>query len=130
MNHAFLGLPIVFASLFNCNYQPPTISVKSVYDGDTVTATTGEKIRLACIDTPELRGVRKDTEPARAARDYLRSLILGRDVQIKRITSDRYGRTVAEIYHNGRNVNQHMVEAGHAEIYDRYAYQCNWTKQL
>ena len=33
-----------------------TVVIDSCYDGDTCTTTEGEKIRLACIDTPELRG--------------------------------------------------------------------------
>ena len=35
-----------------------TVTIRSCYDGDTCRTTTGEKIRLACIDTPELRGKR------------------------------------------------------------------------
>ena len=31
-----------------------SVTIKSCYDGDTCRTTTGEKIRLACIDTPEL----------------------------------------------------------------------------
>ena len=30
------------------------VVISSCYDGDTCTTSTGEKIRLACIDTPEL----------------------------------------------------------------------------
>ena len=37
-----------------------TVVIDSCYDGDTCTTTEGEKIRLACIDTPELRGSRSD----------------------------------------------------------------------
>ena len=34
------------------------ITIKDCYDGDTCTSSEGEKIRLACIDTPELKGKR------------------------------------------------------------------------
>jgi len=37
------------------SYLPKTI-IKDCYDGDTCTTINGEKIRLACIDTPELKG--------------------------------------------------------------------------
>ena len=47
----------------------PAVSIHSCYDGDTCTTTTGEKVRLACIDTPELRGRNADPVPAKAARD-------------------------------------------------------------
>ena len=80
------------------------VVITSCYDGDTCTSRTGEKIRLACIDTPELRGERADPIPAKAARDHLRELAVGRKVTIRRITTDRYGRTVAELFLNGSNV--------------------------
>ena len=103
-----------------------TVVINSCYDGDTCTSSTGEKIRLACIDTPELRGTRADPVPAKKARDYLRELAVGRKVNIRRITTDRYGRTVAELFLNGSNVQQHLVGSGHALIYWRYADQCPW----
>ena len=104
------------------------VVVASCYDGDTCTSRTGEKIRLACIDTPELRGKRADPLPASAARDYLRELAVGRKLTIRRITTDRYGRTVAEIFVDGSNVQQQLVASGHASIYWRYANQCPWIK--
>ena len=105
-----------------------TVTIRSCYDGDTCRTTDGERIRLACIDTPELRGKRADPVPAKAARDYLRGLVVGRDVGIRRITKDRYGRTVAELFVNGSNVQQQLVAAGHADIYWKYAHQCGWTR--
>lgn len=105
----------------------PTVFIQRCYDGDTCTTTAGEKIRLACIDTPELRGKRADPLPAKSARDYLRAMIVGQEVGIRRITTDRYGRTVAELFINGSNVQQRLVADGYAEIYWRYAKQCPWT---
>ena len=104
------------------------VVIASCYDGDTCTTTTGERIRLACIDTPELVGMRAEPEPAKAARDYLRSLVIGKKVGIRRITEDRYGRTVAELFVGMTKVQREMVATGHAEIYRRYAYQCPWTE--
>lgn len=106
----------------------PVVTISSCYDGDTCRTSTGEKIRLACIDTPELRGRRADPVPAKAARDHLRSLVVGRRVGLRRITTDRYGRTVGELFLNGSNVQQRMVASGHADIYWRYASQCPWTQ--
>ena len=103
------------------------INIKSCYDGDTCTSTQGEKIRLACIDTPELSGAKADPVPAKEARDYLNSLVSGRDVDIRRITKDRYDRTVAELSINGINIQQIMVQKGYAKIYSKYAYQCPWA---
>ena len=105
-----------------------SVFIASCYDGDTCTTSAGENVRLACIDTPELRGKRANPVPAKAARDYLRALVVGRDVGIRRITKDRYGRTVAELFVDGSNVQQQLVAAGHADIYWKYAHQCGWTR--
>ena len=100
------------------------VVITSCYDGDTCTSSTGEKIRLACIDALELRGKRADPVPAKEARDHLVELVVGRKVTIRRITTDRYGRTVGELFVNGSNVQQQLVASGHASIYWRYAAQC------
>ena len=104
------------------------VVITSCYDGDTCTSSTGEKIRLACIDTPELRGKRAEPVPSKEARNYLRELVVGRKFTIRRITTDRYGRTVAELFVDGSNVQQQLVASGHASIYWRYADQCPWIR--
>ena len=105
-----------------------SVTIKSCYDGDTCRTTAGEKIRLACIDTPELRGKRAQMARAKAARDRLQGMVVGRSVSLRRITTDRYGRTVGELYVAGMNVQQAMVASSHAEIYWKYAHQCPWTR--
>ena len=112
---------MLFASL-------ASVVIATCYDGDTCTTTTGERVRLACIDTPELVGIRAEPVPARAARDHLRSLVVGKKVGIRRITKDRYGRTVVELFLGTTNVQQEMVVSGHAEIYWSYQNQCSWTE--
>ena len=104
------------------------VIINSCYDGDTCTTMAGEKLRLACIDTPELRGKRADPIPAKAARDYLNGLVAGKQVAIRRITKDRYDRTVAELSKDGINIQQLMVSMGHARIYERYADPCPWAR--
>ena len=105
-----------------------TITIDRCYDGDTCTSTDGEKIRLACIDTPELRGKRADPIPAKAARDYLNGLVAGEEVSIRRITKDRYGRTVAELSKDGVNIQERLVDKGFARVYKRYSDQCDWSR--
>ena len=75
-----------------------SVVIASCYDGDTCTTTTGERVRLACIDTPELIGKRAEPVPARAARDHLRGLVVGKKIGIRRIIEERDGRTVAELF--------------------------------
>ena len=106
------------------------VVIDSCYDGDTCTTTSGEKIRLACIDTPEIRGPRADPEPAKAARDFLNSYVAGEEVSIRRITKDRYERTVAELAKDGLNIQKLMVSRGYAKIYKKYADPCPWASNF
>ena len=121
-----LFLLIVFSSEINAKL--PTTIIKSCYDGDTCTTIDGEKIRLACIDTPEIKGKKADPIPAKEARDFLNNLLSNKKVSIRRVTKDRYARTVGELFINGINVQELIVQKGYGKIYKRYAYQCDWTK--
>ena len=108
----------------------PKVFIKNCYDGDTCTTFQGEKIRLACIDTPELKGKRDtNTIPANSARNFLNNLVAYQEVSIKRITNDRFGRTVAELFKDEENIQKLIVNKGFGEIYKRYAYQCDWIKK-
>ena len=106
----------------------PTTMIKSCYDGDTCTTTDGEKIRLACIDTPELKGKKANPVKAKEAKDFLNNLLAKKKVSINRITTDRYGRTVGELFKNDINVQKLVVNKGLGRIYEKYAHQCNWIK--
>ena len=106
----------------------PTTIIKSCYDGDTCTTTDGEKIRLACIDTPELKGKRADPIPAKKARNFLNNLLINEEVSIRRITKDRYGRTVAELFNGNINIQKLLVDKGYGQIYKKYSNQCEWSK--
>ena len=105
----------------------PITIIKNCYDGDTCTTIDGETIRLACIDTPELKGRKADPIPAKEARDFLNNLVTNEEVSIRRITKDRYGRTVAELFKNDINVQELIVKKGFGKIYERYADQCKWN---
>jgi len=105
------------------------VKIISCYDGDTCTSSKGEKIRLACIDTPEIRGNKVNPKKALFARDYLNSKVKGKSIILKRITTDRYKRTVGELYADDINIQELLYKKGLAKIYKKYAYQCPWTKK-
>jgi len=98
--------------------------IVSVYDGDTVTADVdlgfhtwvhGEKLRLSRINAPEIRG--SERPRGLVSRDWLRERLMGKEVLI-RTTKDKkgkYGRYLVEIFLDGRNVNDWLVEEGMAE---------------
>ena len=96
--------------------------VVRVYDGDTVKAVGHDieiRVRLVGIDAPETS--KKKHEPGqpfgRKAEKYLAGLVLNRVVDIKGYGSDRYGRILAEIYIEEKNINLEMVKTGYAEVY-------------
>ena len=121
---------IIFSIIFPYSTYSslPTTIIKSCYDGDTCTTTDGEKIRLACIDTPELKGKKANPVKAKEAKDFLNNLLAKKKVSINRITTDRYGRTVGELFKNDINVQKLVVNKGLGRIYEKYAHQCNWIK--
>ena len=106
-----------------------TVKIIRCYDGDTCTTSEGEKIRLACIDAPEIKDNRVNLEQALLARDYLNSKVKGKSVILKPITTDRYNRTVGELYTENINIQELLYKKGLAKIYKKYAYQCLWTKK-
>jgi micrococcal nuclease len=109
--------------------------VRSVYDGDTIRVDIdlgcsvwlrNEPLRLYGINAPEVRG--KNREAGFAARDYLREMILDKEVIIetRKDRKGKYGRYLADIYllKQGEEgiyplwVNNELVVAGHAERKD------------
>lgn len=85
------------------------IKITSVYDGDTVNGTVDLgfnvhmdiKVRLARIDTPELRDKDvKKKELAYQARDFLRDIVklYGDELIIQTTGKGKYGRWIGELY--------------------------------
>jgi len=99
--------------------------IQSCYDGDTCTTSSGEKIRLACIDTPEI-----GSGPAAiSAKNKITDLVVGKTVKIQRYEKDKYGRSVAEIFTpGGQSSSKILVKGGFANVYTKYAYNCSWAK--
>jgi len=106
--------------------QTPT-RVLSVGDGDTLTVLDGghrRVVRLACIDAPELS---QGAAGARAKAALITLVPPGSSVTLKVQTTDRYGRTVAEVFRSGASqpINQALVRQGHAFVYLKYLQQCD-----
>ena len=93
--------------------------VIAISDGDTIKVLTDNnktvKIRLAEIDTPE-----KKQPWGNKAKKALSNLIFQRRVSVKPVTKDRYGRTVAHIIFDQKNINREMVKTGNAWVYRKY----------
>lgn len=93
--------------------------VIGVVDGDTITIMAPDgsqrQVRLSGIDAPE-----KDQASGAEARSFLTSLVMGRTVRLEPLGPDPYGRTVAKVTLNARDVGLEVVKAGFAWHYRNY----------
>lgn len=109
--------------------QSVRATVLSIGDGDTIRvrqAGRGLTVRLACIDAPETA----QSPWGQQARRYLQQrLPIGREVSLEVKTTDRYGRTVAEVI-SDINLNLVMVEDGQAFAYRQYLGGCDAKEYL
>lgn len=110
-----LALPVLMAET---ETSTRTCRINSVHDGDTMRLTCDDqkiKVRLYCIDTPELAQRPWGIE----SRDYLRSQV-GEKVDLIEHGKDRYGRILAEVFSDGKNLNLVLVRTGNAAVYTKY----------
>ena len=111
--------------------QPQGLSatVLSIGDGDTIRVRQSGRavtVRLACIDAPETA----QSPHGQQARSYLQQrLPVGREVRLEVKTTDRYGRSVAEVI-SDININLALVEDGQAFAYRQYLSGCDAKEYL
>ena len=109
--------------------QGVTAMVLSFGDGDTIRVRQAGKaltVRLACIDAPETA----QGTYGQQARSYLQQrLLVGREIRLEVKTTDRCGRTVAEVI-SEINIKLAMVEGGQAFAYRQYLSGCNAQEYL
>lgn len=114
------------------HFVPPVTGgeVIRVYDGDTITIASAVpglansdvyqfSVRLNGIDTPEMKTTNADEKQvATMARDALREKILNKNVELRNVSTEKYGRLLAEVYHNGLHLNKWLVDSRFAVPYD------------
>ncbi len=122
----FLGLALVAAQVLAADF---TGRVVGISDGDTITVLSKgkpERIRLHGIDCPEKRQAF-----GKRAKQFTSRLTYGKQVTVKDLGQDRYGRTVGEVVlPDGRSLNHELVKAGFAWWYRRYSPDDETLKQL
>jgi micrococcal nuclease len=98
----------------------PLTSVVKVHDGDTLTVIShgaSQRVRLAGIDCPE-----SDQPYGAEATEATKVLALNRAVTVAPFTTDRYGRTVADVtLQDGRSLTHELVKAGACWWFRKYA---------
>lgn len=101
-----------------------------VVDGDTVDLSVdlgfnihmAHRFRLRGVDTPEIFGVPKESaefERGSAAKARVQELLMGKDLEVKteKDRTDKYGRYVADIWVDGVDVGQALLDEGLASQY-------------
>lgn len=123
----FLALLLVILLLVSCKSSPfSSLSAEKVLHGQVIDVLDGDtvklrsdwhiyKIRLAGIDAPE-----KQQAYGVQSKIYLEHLIADKDVSIKVLSCDQYGRYVGKIYLNGKDINGEMIRSGYAWHYNHF----------
>jgi endonuclease YncB( thermonuclease family) len=92
--------------------------VASIHDGDTISLS----IRLAGVDTPELGHLAKcpaEASAAQTARLYVAKQVntVDRRVTFEVVGSDKYHRTLARVFVDGRDLSEMIIAAGLGRTY-------------
>jgi micrococcal nuclease len=100
--------------------------VLKVVDGDTVDVDIDlgfdvhfkTRLRLYGVNTPELSSKNPDErKKADDAKNFLKELIEGKEIEIQSFKQEKYGRYLAKIFINNVDVNQKLIEEGFAVPY-------------
>jgi len=97
--------------------QPPTHAhVISVYDGDTFTLDTGDRVRLRAVNTPELKPYENF---ATEARDATETFVSGKEITLRygKTIRDSYGRLIADAVVDGKDLSLYLTERGLAHVF-------------
>lgn len=103
--------------------------VISIYDADTFRVNiegwpsiVGENIsiRVSGIDAPEIRGKCPEEKQAaqRAKQKTVDLITAASNIELKNMVRGKYFRIVADVYVDGINLSNRLVELGHAVAYD------------
>jgi endonuclease YncB( thermonuclease family) len=92
--------------------------VVGVSDGDIIKVMQAHKqvkVRLYGIDCPE-----KGQPFTRKAKQFTSDMVLGKIVEVHRMDTDKYGRTVALVALDKKLLNEELLKAGLAWVYTFY----------
>lgn len=97
----------VVSLIFNFKFLQEKSLVIEVVDGDTFQLKSGERVRLMGVDAPEIERC-----GGPEAKKVLAGLILNKNVNVEETVKEKYGRTMALVYVDGKLVNKMMMEQG------------------
>ncbi len=94
---------------------PEHATVQRAIDGDTIELEDGTRVRYLMVDSPESTNGKDDCYGAEAT-EFNRQLVEGKQVTLRydQDCEDQYGRVLAYVEVDGREVNSLLVERGYA----------------
>lgn len=101
------------------------VTLDHVVDGDTISVkfegeTKAKTVRLLLIDTPESVKPNTPVQPyAKEASNYMKELVTNSKLTLEYDSggaTDKYGRVLAYVYADGKNVNEEMLKEGFARV--------------
>lgn len=115
--HASGVLLLILSTLFNLSANLHSFAAQCIYvlDGDTIEVSRDGatiRVRLEGIDCPE-----KDEPFAPEAKAFTTKMAAGKTVIVVDKEQDTYGRTVARVYVDGRDLSVELLMAGLARHY-------------
>ena len=93
-------------------------TVTKVFDGDSFLVKSGRRtieVRMDSVDAPE-----HSQSYGQYCKRGLEAKILNREIRFRQTDTDRYGRFVAVVYLENRNINREIVGDGCAWAYRKY----------
>ena len=122
MNAHFKKLAVFVVGAFLIGGAPTAYAasnVSKVVDGDTITMSNGEKVRLIQIDTPELAS--KECYGIQAKSELTKLLNQAGEVSLTSDPNldevDKYGRLLRYVFIGNTNLNLKLIEIGAAAPY-------------
>jgi micrococcal nuclease len=109
-----LDYPLLDKLTGNFLEEKETSIVQRVIDGDTIVILNDTHVRLLGINTPETKEMYHDE-----AKSFLENLVLNKTITLEygKDRKDKYGRTLAYIFLDGKNINLESVRNGFANVY-------------
>ena len=117
-------------------WKPPIKEgfVVKVYDADTITIASKLpynnsplyrwSVRINGIDAPELKSKNSDlADLALHGKDELSEKILGKKVHLKNVSTEKYGRILADVFLNDINIGDWLID-------QKFAYEYRGQKKL
>jgi len=128
-----LTIPFLLALAPEADYNIVNAEAVSVTDGDTITVAVNiglgisriEKLRLLCVNTPEIFGSKAKTEgeAGKVASAFTKSWLQQHPLLVLRLIDNgrrgSFGRLLAAVYprNGGKSLNQALLDSGNAVLF-------------